>query len=275
MSREVASPIRWFGGKSRLDLRNWILPILESIQHEKYVEVFGGGGGLLLAKRRTKFDVYNDIDRTLFDFFTVLSEKDLFERFVRRVSVLPYSKDLFDHCMEFWETEEDKVERVSMWFVVVRQVFSGLIGGGGWSRGRKSMKAWFSVLDRLPEVHDRLQGVFLENVDFRKILDVYDEPKTLFYIDPTYVQSTRKGGGYLHEMTDEDHEDLVKSLLTLEGRVVLSGFENEIYCPLEEAGWQVKKKEVACCASSANEKGLRTEMLWIKPYKDIQRTFFN
>jgi DNA adenine methylase len=270
----VLSPIRWFGGKSRLDLRNWILPKLESIQHNKYVEVFGGGGGLLLAKKRSQFDVYNDIDSTLYDFFSVLSDPDHFQQFIRRVDVLPYSKQLFDDCMETWETEEDVVERVSKWFVVVRQVFSGLIGGGGWSRGKKSMKAWFSVLDRLPEVHDRLQGVFLENADFRKIFEVYDEPKTLFYVDPTYIQSTRKGGGYQFEMTDSDHYDLVKILLALEGRVVLSGFDNEIYKPLVEAGWKVETKEVACCASNENEKGTRTEVLWIKPHEDIQRTFF-
>jgi DNA adenine methylase len=273
MSR-VSSPIRWFGGKSRLDLRNWILPILENIDHDVYAEPFGGGGGLLLAKKRVTHEVYNDIDSSLFDFFEVLSKQDLYEKFVRRVSVLPYSKELFDKYVVTWEYEEDQVERVSMWFVIIRQVFSGLIGGGGWSRGWKSSKAWFSVLEKLPEVHERLQRVFLENIDFRKLFEKYDSEKTLFYVDPPYIEDTRVGGGYLHELTDEEHEELVQILLELEGKVVLSGFKNEIYAPLVENGWEVHTKMVACSSSSSNKKGLREEVLWVKPHNKTRRRFF-
>ena len=271
------SPIRWFGGKNRLDLRNWILPILESIPHTTYVEVFGGSGGLLIAKKPSVQEVYNDIDGALYDFFDVLSRKDLFEKFYRRVAVLPYSRELYKDCLVTYAEEKDRIERVTKWFIKMRNVFGGIPDTTGWSRSYKSKESWLTCLKNLPEIHSRLQNVFLENSDWRKILKDYDnweKNETLFYLDPPYVHSTRTYGEYNFEMSDEDHVELVCALLELseKSHVVLSGYENNLYKPLEESGWEVLKKIVPVFCSSSLVRSKREEVLWIKPYKRKRKT---
>ncbi|MEN6520331.1 MAG: DNA adenine methylase [Armatimonadota bacterium] len=62
---------------------------------------------------------------------------------------------------------------------------------------------------------------------------------TLFYLDPPYIPETRKSGKYRHEMTAEDHQELVEILLSIQGKVVLSGYNHPIYKPLEDDGKRV------------------------------------
>ena len=139
---------------------------------------------------------------------------------------------------------------------------------------------WLSCIDMLPQIHARLQRCQIENADFRSILDRYDTPKTLFYMDPPYVSETRRAGKYSHEMTANDYSELITLLLGLKGKVVLSGYNHKIYEPLEQAGWIRHNFHTACNAvgktrnsglqgkGKALEKQSRIESLWVKPYQD-------
>lgn len=95
MSR-LRSPIFWFGGKGNMVAK--ILPMLTAIPHTRYVEPFGGGASILMAKPPVDVETYNDLDSALYDFFTVLADPDLFPQFVRRVKLLPCSRQLYDHA---------------------------------------------------------------------------------------------------------------------------------------------------------------------------------
>ena len=258
-----------------------IIPILVKMPHERYVEPFGGGASILLAKKPKPVEVYNDLDRGLYDFFSVLSDPELFEQFYRRIAVLPYSRQFYNEYKKEWEEEKDKIVRVVKWFLVVRQSFGGIFGNG-WGSSIKEAESnkWLSCIDMLPQVHARLRRIQIENADFRIILDRYDTPKTLFYCDPPYVPGTRKAGGYTHEMTAEDQQELVSLLLRLKGKVVLSGYNHEIYALLEQSGWIRYDFHTACHASGRTrnsglqgkgkvlEKQSRIESLWVKPYSE-------
>ena len=261
-----------------------IIPILVKMPHERYVEPFGGGASILLAKKPKPVEVYNDLDRGLYDFFSVLSDPELFEQFYRRIAVLPYSRQFYNEYKKEWEEEKDKIVRVVKWFLVAQQSFGGDFGGS-WGSGvttstrgmARTCSKWLSCIDLLPQIHTRLQRVQIEYADFRVILDRYDTPKTLFYCDPPYVPGTRKAGGYLHEITDADHQELVTLLLNLKGKVALSGYNHEIYTPLEQAGWERYDFHTVCSAAGRTrgsglqgkgkvlEKQGRIESLWVKP----------
>ena len=69
-------------------------------------------------------------------------------------------------------------------------------------------------MDKLPEFHERMRGVQVVHQDFRNALSRYDCPEMLWYLDPTYVTDPRSGPKlYEHELTEDDHRELVDLLL--------------------------------------------------------------
>ena len=281
MSR-LRSPIKWFGGKGHMVAK--ILPILTAIPHTRYVEPFGGGASILMAKPPVDVETYNDLDSALYDFFTVLADPDLFPQFVRRVRLLPYSRQLFNHARATWRDEPDKVKRAALWYVLARQCFGGHFGHS-WgaaittsARNRSSeISKWQTALAYLPQVHKRLKRVQIENADFLNILLRYDTPKTLFYCDPPYVKDTRSPEGYLYEMDNGQHESLVDALLNIKGYAVLSGYAHPVYDTLSNNGWKRIDWQTVCYAAprtrQSNLKGkgaalkhqARVESVWISP----------
>lgn len=288
MSR-LRSPIVWFGGKGNMVAK--ILPILTAIPHTRYVEPFGGGASILMAKPPVDVETYNDLDSALYDFFTVLADPDLFPQFVRRVKLLPYSRQLFNHARATWRDEPDKVNRAALWFVNNRQAFAGHHSWGTsvtLSRRNRAgaVSRWQTGLANLPRVHKRLQRVQIENADFMHVLERYDTTETLFYCDPPYVTDTRSAEGYTHEMYNGQHEALVDALLNIKGYAVLSGYAHPVYNALSDNGWQRIDWQTACHAagrtrnSNLRGKGAalkhqsRVESVWISPRVPRQLELF-
>lgn len=252
--------------------------------HLRYVEPFGGGASILFAKEPVELEVYNDLDEGLVSLFRVLRDPKQFAEFRRLADLTLYARAEWNECRATWRNETDPIRRAYKWFVVARMSFGGCFAhswGSVVTTSRRGMAGtcsnWQSTLDALPAIHDRLRRVQIECADWRVILEMYDTPDTLFYCDPPYVTSTRKSGGYLHEMTDADHRELVGRLLRLEGKAVLSGYPSPIYDPLTEAGWIRHDFETACHAAgrtrgtdlqgagSCLAKQPRTECVWVKP----------
>ena len=92
------------------------------------------------------------------------------------------------------------------------------------------------------------------------------------YLDPPYVWASRKSGRYDHEMTDADHQELVAILMQYKGAVILSGYPNALYAPLEAAGWKRDDFTRQCSlvgkTSGTRNRGhdaTRTECVWRNP----------
>lgn len=280
MASRLRSPIIWFGGKGRMVTK--LLPLFPP--HKTYVEPFGGGASLLLAKQPSPIEVYNDIDSGLVNFYRVLRDKEKFERLHQLVSLTPYSREEYGFCRETWRDCENDVERAYRWYVVARMSFGGKFGHAwGFSKSSscngisKECHAWLSIIEMLPEIHKRIMEVQIEHVDFRRVFKNFDSPWTLFYCDPPYVHSTRSNMKYEHELTDSDHKDLVNILLGIKGMAILSGYRNDIYTQLETAGWKRYDFQASCSVlgrtkgtgvlgkNAAKEKGARVESAWISP----------
>jgi DNA adenine methylase len=274
----LRSPIYWFGGKGRMQAK--LLPLLPA--HREYIEPYFGGGSVFFAKAPALVETINDLDSAVMGFFRVLRDRP--EEFLWLAQLTPYSRELYNECRDTWQTETDPVRRAWRWWVVARQSFSGEFACS-WSsvvtRTRRGMAGapsrFLSMVDRLPEVVTRLQRTQIENAPALRVLERYTTPTSLAYLDPPYVSSTRRGGGYSCEMTDTDHAELVEALLRLPGRFVLSGYAHTLYAPLEQAGWTRVDFDAACAAAgrtratglqgagSALAKQPRTESVWLDP----------
>jgi len=259
------SPLRYYGGKT-LILKKLLMLLPE--RRQGYVEVFGGGAVLLFAKPPEKFEVYNDIDSDLVNFFRVLRDEEKSRKFAEKLQYAIYSREEFKYAKESFDKVEDEVDRALMFYVVIKMSINGRVGSG-WSYALKGKSEGRSQLEfDVDRVRERLRKVQIENLDYRELIDKYDREGLLFYMDPPYVHSTRVSvDAYRYEMSEREHVELVERLLRMKGIVMLSGYRNEIYEELERNGWKRFDFEVVCWSSKSKEgkKGRRIESVWVNP----------
>ena len=232
------SPINWYGGKYYM--AKDIIEIFP--KHKMYVEGFGGAGHVLFRKERSELEVYNDLHSGLYLFFKLLRENN--EEFIRRLSLTPYSREEFENSKR-WMYEDDEIEKARKFYVRTMQ---SVASNGGWcyakSKSRRGMcqsvSRWLgNIEENLSGAIERLKEVQIENLDILDLIKKYDKEDTLFYLDPPYVPETRKQKkSYDYEMTREQHIELINTLINVKGKVILSGYDNDIYNKLLDNGWK-------------------------------------
>ncbi len=267
---QVTRPIlRWHGGKWRL--APWIISYFPP--HRVYVEPFGGGASVLLRKKPIPAECYNDLDGSIVNVFRQLRDPLSAGEIRRRLELTPYAR------AEFNRTYEPPVDDIDAACLTIARSFMGF-GSDSVSRSCRtgfrarlsdnkafSAQAWARYPDLIPKFCDRLSGVLIESTPATDIMARLDSCDTLHYVDPPYLFSTRSSlsngrgttHGYRHEMSDEDHRNLLRFLQTLRGYVVVSGYPSEIY-DTELAGW--RRTSTQALADGARS---RTEVLWLNP----------
>jgi DNA adenine methylase len=253
--------VRYHGGKWKL--APWIISYFP--EHRTYVEPFGGGGSVLIRKERSYAEVYNDLDGEIVNLFRVA--RDCGEELRRKIELTPFARDEFE---DSYLPTDDVVEQARRTLV---RSFQGF-GSAAVSKQRTGFRAnsnrsgttpahdWANYPEALAAVIERLKGVVIENRDAVDCMRQHDSTETLFYVDPPYVLATRymeeKTSCYKHEMTDEQHSSLAKSIRSLKGMVLVSGYPCELYDDELFPDWE--RIERKAFADGAKE---RTEVLWM------------
>lgn len=249
--------LRWHGGK--WILAPWIISHFPS--HRVYVEPFGGAASVLLRKHPSYAEIYNDLDDQVVNLFRVVRENgdDLKQSLLKT----PFSRIEFEKAIK---QTDDKFEQARR--TVIRSFMGFGSNGVHQSTGFRSnsnrsgttpAQDWKNYPKALDALIQRLQGVVIEHRNAIDVMYAHDSEQTLHYVDPPYVKSTRKdkGDDYAHEMTDDQHVQLLECLKSLKGKVVLSGYESDIYSKSLTDWVRVKRKALADGASE------RTEVLWM------------
>lgn len=258
--------LRWHGGK--WNLANWIISHFPP--HRVYTEAFGGAASVLLRKPRSYAEIYNDLDGEVVSLFRVLRNPSQARELLRLLRMTPYARDEFERS---YLADGDPIEQARR--TIVRS-FMGFGSAGASSskstgfRGNASRSGttpahdWVNLPGALEAAVERLRGVVIENRPAVQVLAMYDKPVCLHYVDPPYPLGTRgrnrRGSGYRHEMTDDDHRELAGVLRSLRGMVILSGYPCDLYDRELYPDWQ--RIERSAHADGARK---RTEVLWISP----------
>lgn len=245
--------------------------------HETFVEVFGGGDGILQAKIPSKVEVFNDIDGNLVNFYQVIRSPNQLKKLIRVLGLTVYSKQEFELAHQ---PTEDPVEGARRLMVRYYQSKGGL--GEQWSHSingstaniASAVQRWHKAKERLLPAHQRFQNIQIEHSDFRSVFNRFDSKSTLFYVDSPYPLETGESGRSGHEMTMQDHEELVQILLHLKGTAVVSTYDHDNYNPLRNSRWKISYLEFPDFDSVPNHPG---KMLWItpKPLKIDVHSFTN
>ncbi len=231
------SCIKYYGGKHYF--RNIILSNFPSrFEYRRYVEGFGGSGSILFMKEPDPIEVYNDLESNVYSIFKILSDKDMSMRFKEKLDITPYSRRIWKEYKESLSDPEIHLsveERGYRFFYVNRTSFNGV---GGFSVCRndsrrnmmKTVSDYLSSVDNLMDYHQRISSVLVENLDIFDLIEKYDEKDTFFYLDPPYVQSTRRSSQkYREEFDDEQHRRLIEVCNNIKGKVLISGYDSPLY----------------------------------------------
>lgn len=260
--------IRYPGSKWRL--AEWIASFIPG-DHHSYGEPFGGSAAVLLRKDRSSMENINDMSGEIVNLFTVM--RDCPDELIRRIELTPWSYHEFKMSMV---PCDDPIERARRFYCYCwmsiypfrktesfrRQIKLSIKDGN--VQAMSPAAKTFRQIAHLWQIADRLRGVVIENMDALEFIDLYDNEKAFFYIDPPYPFETRKStkGMYPHDsMTDDCHAELASKLQGITGMAVVSGYACDLYTDLYESeGWAR-----ADMTTRINSRGSAVESLWISP----------
>lgn len=264
VSMHAASPIEhppftYHGGKFRI--ADWVISFFP--EHRKYVEPFGGAAGVLLRKKPSEEEIYNDLDGDVLNFFRVMRDKEQRDELTDRLRFTPFSRG---EWKDAYQSADEPVERARR--LAIRAMMS--FGSAGATKSVNGFRTkvdgrWKNYPRSLDRIGARFATVLLENLPAIEIIRREDGFGTLFYVDPPYVLGTRKitnGGYYRFEMSDEDHRELLSVLCEVKGMVIVSGYGNPIYDEML-AGWRRFDKVTSCAAHRGSTH--RVDSVWLNP----------
>jgi len=275
--------LRYYGSKQRIG--KWIASFHPP--HYCYVSVCGGGASDLFTKPPSKFEVYNDLDQNVVNFFKVF--RDRRDELIDAIRWTPFSRAEFELANETFPESGcidpdslSELERARRFYIICQQGRSSGSSvwkvtwrrstGQAYKRSKTTVQEWNEV-DHLYQAADRLKSVQIDKAHALDIIDLYDDKKALFYLDPPYFHGTRKHWlkAYRFEWTEEDHIRMADRLQTIKGMAIISGYPSELYEELyTRRGWQI---ETIKARDNNNRK--KIEAIWISPnaQKHRQGTF--
>lgn len=227
--------------------------------HRSYLEPFFGSGAVLFNKPPSAIETVNDIDGDIVNFFKVLREQP--DDLARLINFTPYARDVFDDAHENRGTEPlDRAYRFAIrskmghGFKTYQK--TGFKIDVAVRQGSYASRHWARMPEQIQHLCGRLKEVQIENKPALDLIRRFNFDNVLVYADPPYLLDTRGGKQYRHEMTEQDHLDLLDVLLQHKGPVILSGYPHEMY-DRELKGWSRIERR-----SYNQNSDPRTEVLW-------------
>lgn len=265
MNSPTRPVLRWLGSKWRL--APWLIAHMPP--HDVYVEPFGGSAAVLMQKPRARMEIYNDVDDDVVNLFQVLRDGAKANELWRLLVLTPHARAELANAFEP-APEADAVERARRLLVRSWQGY-GSDGAHGRRTGLRNSTtsnqapavSWAGYPAEIPAFAERMAGVLIEKLPALQLLTRYDNPDTLFYLDPPYMPATRRAAGkhrYKHEMSPRQHVALLKAAAKCRAHVLISGYQHPLYTK-HLAAWKCVTTEARDEASAA-----RQECLWIAPH---------
>lgn len=230
-------------------------------EHHSYVEPYFGSGAVFFNKKPSEIETINDLDDDVPNLFSCIRKDP--ERLAGMAAATPYSRKTYDSQFDGMNPE-DPFERALGFLIKCWQ------GHGfrtnqykvGWKNdvvGRESMYAlrnWYRLPAWIMEIAERLRGCQIECAPALDVIRRFNNKQVCMYVDPPYLLNTRSGKQYKHEMNEQDHVELLEELVHSKAKILLSGYESELYDDYL-SGWN--KFSFNCTAEYGMK---RTEVLW-------------
>lgn len=252
---------------SKWNIADWILSFFP--KHHSYVEPFFGSGAVFFRKEKSNIETINDLDGDVVNFFDWVKRDP--ERLAKEIWLTPYSREIYDRAHH---KAKNTLEQ-AVYFCIRLNMGHGFRTSGrkvGWKmdvQGREksyALRDWNQFPERIIEAASRLKEAQIECRPALDVISRFDFENVLIYADPPYLLETRHGKQYKKEMSLKDHIELLEVLRQSNAKVVLSGYESNLYNDIL-CGW---KKEYHKSLTQ-NAQKIVTEVIWMnfEPEKQI------
>lgn len=251
---------------SKWSMAKWIISHMP--KHETYVEPFFGSGAIFFNKQPSQVETINDMDERIVNLFKVI--RDTPNELARLIEYTPLSRQEYYGS---YEPTEDSLEDARRFLIRCWQAIGAKTSDRtGWrsiisANGPKTAHEWGKLPEKILLVAERLKEAQIENQPAVKLLERYARKEVLVYADPPYIIETRTKRHYKHEMTIDDHVELLDVLDAHPGPVLLSGYAHEVY----DGRLKHWAREEFQALAEAGAR--RTEVLWINPIAAEQGYF--
>jgi len=175
----------YVGGKKILSSR--ICKIIETVPHKLYAEPFVGMGGVFFRRRLApKLEVINDRSGDISNFFRILQRH--YPQLMDTLKFQITSRREFERLKAANPETLTDLERAARFIYMQKIAFGGIVNtrSFGISYDCEARFNLSKLAPMLEDIHERLSGVIIENLDWTNLIDRYDRQGTLFYCDPPY-----------------------------------------------------------------------------------------
>ena len=265
--RTMDSFMTWVGVKKAL--REEVVARFP-LKYERYIEVFGGAGWVLFYKQPQSFEVYNDYNSNLVNLFRCVRDNpnklkyklryylDAREDFRWLVSL--HKRGLFARFRNY--------DRAAKFYAMVMYSYGHTLKG--FNPKPYSLWSKFPLIDACAA---RLQTVVVENMDFQKLIELYDRPVSFFYCDPPYYSTEN-----FYKDVDfgrNDHIRLHDALMACQGKFLISYNDcPEIRTLWADSGIMIESIERPNNLRQRYDAGCQYRELFISNYDTAERTKF-
>ena len=211
--------------------------------HSTYVEPFAGSLAVFLNKKPSKYEIVNDLDSDIATFWRTLKYDS--KPLLYKIMMTPFSRSVFGNVAEALFRSEEKlsdVDRALYTYVILTQGITRMLDS---SVNEKNLSlyrdeshsvvlknnTWRNV-QYAQKIISRIQNTKVFNQDAIKVMKRFDGKNTFVYLDPPYVLSTvrdTKGRNYKTNVTEEWHEEFLKTALRCKSKIMISGYESDLY----------------------------------------------
>ena len=214
------SPVApYLGGKRNLAKR--LIHKISEQDHKAYIECFMGMGGVFFKRdMKPKAEIINDLNGEVANFFRILQRH--YVAFMDMLKFQITTRSTFERLKDTDPTSLTDLERAARFLYLQRLSFGGKIAGQ--ALGVDPLRsARFDVTKLAPlleAVFERLSGVVVECLPYEKLIERYDRPVSLFYLDPPYWGCENDYGKDL--FSRDKFEDMANLLANIKGHFILS-----------------------------------------------------
>lgn len=236
--------------------------IIELIpQHHSYIEPFFGSGAILFNRPPSAIETINDLNSDVVNLFQCIQTNG--DRLARLIATTPYARQVYERAWEVQSTHS--YDKAAAFLIKCWQSYGYRTTKTGWKRdvqGREkayTLRHWCDLPSVILQTAERLKLVQIECRSALELINTFDSPKVFMYLDPPYLFETRKASQkqYNYEMDNTDHIELLKAIKHSSAKIMISGYDSELYNS-ELSNWERVELK-----SNNNTGSITKEMLWM------------